>query len=236
MAFAINQGFVQNSNGRVQPGATVTVYLDIVGQPLATQVYADRDGVTPKGNPFLADGDGYYFFYAPGGAYKLVATYNGSSRTFRHTALGLLSEADEVVGGAPYVEGSWTPTLTFDTPGDLAVAYSARSGTYERIGRRIFADFVVATSSFTHTTASGNLKISGLPLTPNAAANHRGGSLLWSGITKAGYSDLVPTALGGTDAIVFNAMGSGQAASSVQASDVPSGGAIILRGMATFFI
>lgn len=100
MPYAIDQGFVQNSNGRVQPGAEVTVYVDTTGQPIATQLYADREGSTPKGNPFTADADGYYFFYAPGGAYKLVATYNGSSRTFRHVAIGLGAESDQIAIGA----------------------------------------------------------------------------------------------------------------------------------------
>src|SRR5262245_32311518 len=61
---------------------------------------------------------------------------------------------------------SWTPTLTFATPGDLAVSYASRLGTLFTIGKFQILNFNITTSSFTFTTASGNLTISGVPNAP----------------------------------------------------------------------
>lgn len=64
-----------------------------------------------------------------------------------------------------YEEGTYTPTLTFDTPGDLVVAYSLQLGTYTKVGRLVVAHAAIACSTFTHTTAVGALRIGGLPFT-----------------------------------------------------------------------
>lgn len=70
-----------------------------------------------------------------------------------------------------FEENTWTPVVTFATAGDVSVAYSTRIGTYVKIGRKVFIELVIVTSTFTHTTASGNLRITGLPFTP---ANNAG--------------------------------------------------------------
>jgi hypothetical protein len=58
-----------------------------------------------------------------------------------------------------YYEGSWQPTLTFDTPGNLSVSYNTQVGYYHRIGSLInFVLRLICTP--THTTASGNVRIS----------------------------------------------------------------------------
>lgn len=62
-----------------------------------------------------------------------------------------------------YEEGTWTPALTASTPGDLSVAYSTQLGTYTKVGKFITLTFAITTTSFTHTTASGYLRISGVP-------------------------------------------------------------------------
>lgn len=62
-----------------------------------------------------------------------------------------------------YEEGTWTPTISADTPGDLSVAYTTRLGTYTKIGNLITLTFIIVTSTFTHTTASGALVVSGIP-------------------------------------------------------------------------
>lgn len=62
-----------------------------------------------------------------------------------------------------YEEGTFTPTLTYATPGNLVVAYSFRTGTYVKIGKQVTANILISTSTYTHTTASGNLQITGLP-------------------------------------------------------------------------
>jgi hypothetical protein len=125
-----------------------------------------------------------------------------------------------------YEEGAWTPVLTFATPGNVAVTYAAQLGSYTKIGRLVILDFFVTTSAFTHTTASGELTITGVPFT--AATQIFGGFLAWSGITKAGYTQI--TAQVQDVRILFNASGSGVSESSVAAADMPSGGTVRLRG------
>ncbi len=84
-----------------------------------------------------------------------------------------------------YEEGTWTPTITFATSGNLVVVYSTRVGQYTKIGNRVIADFNVITSTFTHTTASGNLRVAGLPFTSLATT---GGDVTMSVSSLAGVS------------------------------------------------
>lgn len=67
-----------------------------------------------------------------------------------------------------YEEGTWTPTLTCSTPGDLVVAYSAtnRTGQYQKVGDTVHFQFRLDTTTFTHTTAAGITFITGLPFVP----------------------------------------------------------------------
>lgn len=69
----------------------------------------------------------------------------------------------------------WTPTVTFVTPGDVSVVYSVRIGRYIKIGQFVIVWFQIQTSTFTHTTASGSLLITGLPFTPTNAIVFTGG-------------------------------------------------------------
>ena len=63
-----------------------------------------------------------------------------------------------------YEEGGWTPVVTFDTPGDLNVVYSTQTGSYTKKGREVTVTGEIVTSTFTHTTASGSLRITGIPI------------------------------------------------------------------------
>jgi hypothetical protein len=77
-----------------------------------------------------------------------------------------------------YEEGTWTPTITFATPGDSTITHSTRQGRYTRIGNLVSVMFDVRLSAFTKGTASGNFLISGLPFTATgASANGAVGSL-----------------------------------------------------------
>lgn len=67
------------------------------------------------------------------------------------------------IGDSPiYERGTFTPTLTFQTPGDLSVSYTTQLGFYTRIGKKVFLDVVVAGTP-TFTTASGNFRVGGFP-------------------------------------------------------------------------
>ena len=81
---------------------------------------------------------------------------------------GIQFPATQVPSGNPnmlddYEEGSWTPTITFLTPGDLNVVYSTRLGTYTKVGGRVMLEQSVVCTTFTYTTASGQLQILGHP-------------------------------------------------------------------------
>lgn len=67
--------------------------------------------------------------------------------------------------------GTWTPAVSFATPGDLSVTYSVQSGRYRKYGRLLWVDFRLQTSAFTFTTASSSFLVTGLPFTIGASSD-----------------------------------------------------------------
>lgn len=128
-----------------------------------------------------------------------------------------------------YEEGTWTPAITFATPGDLNVVYSEQAGVYTKVGLSVILTYGVQTSTFTHTTAAGALRISGLPFTIPAGIGFFG-STTFNNITKAGYTQISPRGIASTSLVDFNASGSGVAGASIVAADCPTGGVLVLRG------
>jgi hypothetical protein len=63
--------------------------------------------------------------------------------------------------------GTWVPEITFETPGDLAVTYNGQvqEGVWTKSGQLVTLHFMVQTTAFTHTTASGDFLIGPLPFT-----------------------------------------------------------------------
>ena len=73
-------------------------------------------------------------------------------------ATGSLTLDGDNVGAT---SGTYTPTLTFATPGDLSNSYSGtQTGGYERIGDTHAVSFNLNTVTPTWTTASGRLRVS----------------------------------------------------------------------------
>lgn len=130
-----------------------------------------------------------------------------------------------------YEKGTWTPTLSFATPGDLSVAYTTRNGTYTKIGDRVIIDYDIVTSTFTHTTASGNAQITSIPFTPAARSF---AALNFAGITKATYTSFLTRISAGSTMLTIAAAGSGVVGSSVVAADMPSGGTVILQSAGNY--
>lgn len=62
-----------------------------------------------------------------------------------------------------YEEGTFTPSFTFATPGNLSVVYDARVGEYVKVGRMVTVAIQIRATTFTHTTASGIFQLTGLP-------------------------------------------------------------------------
>jgi hypothetical protein len=135
---------------------------------------------------------------------------------------------------ADYEEGEWTPVLTFGTPGDLAVTYSAQEGRYTKVGRQVTVMCAIATSAFTHTTASGNLNITGLPFT---ASNNVG---VVNGVcSAAGWTAtcewLTPQIGNNTATIYFQKSTSGSALANLASAEVPTATQQVWRVTLTYF-
>lgn len=130
-----------------------------------------------------------------------------------------------------YEEGTWTPTLTFQTPGDLNVVYDIRTGVYTKIGRLVTAAYFVRTTTFTHTTAAGVSQISGLPFTSANVTNQDAyGACGWQGITKANYTNVLGGLAANASTMFFTISGSAQALALVAFGDMPTGGTVRYSG------
>ncbi|MCY1288429.1 hypothetical protein D9M70_374690 [compost metagenome] len=130
-----------------------------------------------------------------------------------------------------YEEGTWTPVLTFQTPGDLSVAYSQQTANYTKIGRVCALDFLLQTITFTHTTASGDSRITGLPF--STSGNSASATITFTGITKAGgYTQFAY--LVSSTTLFGRAAGSGVSAANIEAGDMPSGTTKLLRGSVVY--
>jgi hypothetical protein len=181
-----------------------------------------------------------------------VARYDGSTGTMQDSAF-VINDSGHVTtfGGNitfpatavpsanantldDYEEGTFTPTLTFQTPGDLSITYAQQLGTYTKVGRLVTVTWSVVSSAFTHTTASGAVLISGVPFACNAT-NHFVGSMIAAGITKANYTQFVFRARDSfPNQFEILAQGSGQGSANVVAADMPTGGTVNFRGTITY--
>ncbi len=133
-----------------------------------------------------------------------------------------------------YEEGTWTPVLTFTTPGDLSVVYSTQLGKYTKIGRQVTVNFFIVTSTFTHTTASGQALITGVPF---AANDSYVGAIWFNNIVLANYTQFVAR-LGSyaSSTIDIVACAQNQAATVVQTSHMPTAGSVTFNGTVTYFV
>lgn len=134
-------------------------------------------------------------------------------------------------------EGSWTPAPTFATPGNVAFTPTTAVGDWRKHGRMIFINFTYI-GTLTHTTASGDMQINGLPF-PSANSPGRfwgAGFSQFSGITKAGFASVGARIDANASRILLIASGSGVAASRVQATDVPTAGTVVLAGSFSYWI
>lgn len=97
----------------------------------------------------------------------MIAFLNDDTFATATTTSGASSTSIKNYVDAKFETGTFTPTITFDTPGDLAVTYTSRAGSYTRIvtpTRKIcFITFDLSVNTMTFTTASGNVRMGGLP-------------------------------------------------------------------------
>lgn len=101
---------------------------------------------------------------ASGLATATGVTMNTGKLLGRTTAgVGAIEEFD-------FIAGTWTPVFTFATPGDLSVSYASQVGNYFKIGPMVFWDMNLQFTP-THTTASGEARVTGLPATAGGQRN-----------------------------------------------------------------
>lgn len=129
-----------------------------------------------------------------------------------------------------YEEGTFTPVLTYATPGTSSWAYTIQSGSYTKIGNRVFLSVRVAAVP-TNGTAAGVLSMGGLPFTVQNEGNNNVDVLtcVMSGWTKANYTWITGVAGDNNASFTFMAGGSGQAQSQLVVGDIPTGGSVNIR-------
>lgn len=212
--------------GPIAIGGTPPTYiLEFAGTPSAL---TDSDVTWNTIGPVTCDGADDLTGFAVASSFNTVRVFDPAGIMAR------LSAATAAATTTPFIKsGTWTPAITFGTAGDLDVVYSTQVGRYKQIGQPgngyVIANCNLNTSTFTHTTASGNLLITGLPVAAAAATGYlaEGGTRV-SGITKAGYTQFTAQVNqnGSTAAIV--ASGSAVSTLTVTYADMPTGGTVRL--------
>jgi len=129
--------------------------------------------------------------------------------------------------------GTFTPTLSFPTNGDLNIVYSDQTGLFWDLGDRIFVYFRVLTSTFTHSTASGSLRLS-MPSVVKNIDNYLPHGSCRINYTKAGYTSVTPFVVFNSNLMNFFSEGSGVVGASLVAADMPSGTNVSIIGNITY--
>ena len=134
-----------------------------------------------------------------------------------------------------YEEGTWTPTFTCATPGNLVFSYDTRSGTYTKIGRQVTVNCnVTSAAGISHTTASGGVVITGLPFV--AGITSFDSIPFFRGFTSAGYTSLSGQLVGTLGNVYLNKSGSGVAPGGVQIADFPTTSLVDVFFTLTYFV
>jgi len=175
-------------------GGTLTGTLNVTNElPIIKLTDTNSGGyyssVNQEGSSFkiLADegnvGSGQIRFYVGSGAEKVRILSSG----------GITFNGDTAAANAldDYEHATWTPTLT--AASGSGFQYSFQSGYYTKVGSSVIIHGRIITSSI--GSASGNLRISGLPFVPvendggwsATTIGHGQGLNITAGIALAGY-------------------------------------------------
>lgn len=136
--------------------------------------------------------------------------------------------------------GGWTPTLTAATPGTLSVSYSTQSGSWIRIANS-GTNFCIMKCRLTCTptwgTASGDVRITGLPFTASgggegAAPTQSSASMTWS----TSRTMLTMSMFQSPIAMTISKLASTQNNGNMQVSDMTTGISYIFNFQITYLV
>lgn len=226
-------------------GATNTSYI----------AFYEEDGVTRKGlvgdvastdsNVMLAADVGNVEFYAQGATRVQIGSTTMGPMTdggfplgvngLRWSSVGTRNvsfPATQVQSADPnslddYEEGTFTPIYTFLTNGDLSVTYSVQSGIYQKVGNHVSIGVLMATTSFTWTTSSGQLRVSGMPF--NGGTGVAGCVGLAANLPTGANTSLMCLEAGASNIGLYYHNGATGATTQLQHPQAPSGSNKTLR-------
>lgn len=145
----------------------------------------------------------------------LPASLTATNMVLTTPTLGVASATSINFGGgalSAYVpRTAWTPVFTFTTPGDISLGSTSTTAFYVRVG-----DLVTLSCDYTftptYTTASGNARINGAPITTVAGQGNLVTNIVAAGATLG---------VGGTD--IFVSIGGGLTVFSIAISTATGG-------------
>jgi hypothetical protein len=169
--------FDRDAKGRVSGTSAATT--DDLPEGASNLYFTDERAQDAVGAVLDDTGDVELHFEIVGGIRRIWATLSAavqaalaeamsSVQSVTGTGVDNTDPRNPVVDSTPYDDGTFTPTLTFSTPGDLSVAYTKQVGRYTRIGNRVFINLEIRCTP-TFTTASGQMLLPGLPYEVNPA-------------------------------------------------------------------
>ncbi len=133
-----------------------------------------------------------------------------------------------------YEEGTFTPVFTCATPGNLAVSYSSQVGRYTKIGRQVTVVIYIV-GVVTHTTASGIIKITGLPASIIGLGSQFGALGAYQGFTSAGFTSL-GAQMAATAELYIVKCGSGQSYVNSPITDWPTASTVHIALSFSYFV
>lgn len=144
------------------------------------------------------------------------------------------SELSNKIG---FTTGSWQPEFICETPGDLDIAYTVQSGNYTQLGNIIIASFTLVTSTFTHSTASGSIAITGFPVSSaDTSAGRWTCPLAYQGIGASDHVYVFGYMEEDSTTMLIKQAGPGESIEDIDITDLPSAGAVIFSGTLTYMI
>ena len=126
-----------------------------------------------------------------------------------------------------YEEGTFTPALTYQTPGNSSFGFSTQLGSYTKIGNVCYCTTDLRFNAFSKGNASGALLISSLPFpTANFSnfrrPNHVPNLYQWPYASTDGFLNMLAIFTDGTSAGSFSVMRPNQASAAINDPDADS--------------